>query len=145
MFEIIFGIGVGYVIGWFAGRAHGRRTAVAPQGDRASERQLAYLQSLAEERIGAEETLAKLGVTIDPEMGIADASRAITALKKLPDSPPPPPDPMDRLSDLAESRVDGEKVLREMGIDIYDDEQKLTKTRINAAIKQLETLPVADD
>ena len=144
MFEAIIGLGVGYVLGWFAGRSYGRRTA-APPADRATERQLAYLESLAAEREGAAQVLADLGITINPELPLADASRAITALKKLPDAPPPPPDPMDRLSDLAESRVGGEKVLREMGIDIYDDEQKLTKTRIKAAIKRLETLPVADD
>ena len=132
---------IGYLIGWLAGRSYGRRTA-APKADRASERQLAYLQTLADERKGAAKVLNDLGVTIDSEMLFADASRAITALKKLPERPP---DPRDRLMDLADSRVDGEKTLRELGIDIYDDDQRLTKVRLKDAIERLEALPIVDD
>lgn len=82
--EWLIGLGLGYVVGWFAGRSYGRRTAAKPN-DPATDRQRAYLADLARDRKGGAAVLDALSIA-DPwadDLSALRASEAIDRLREL--------------------------------------------------------------
>lgn len=79
-------LALGYILGWFAGRSHGRRSAAVRAAREASmpatDRQRQYLASLAS-RSGGGDVLASMGISDpwSPDLTTERASAAIDRLK----------------------------------------------------------------